>query len=78
MFGWYGPWGPGPWSIVPMVLCVAMMLGMMLLMGHGHMGGHADEETPADPALDTLRRRLASGAITPQEYEEQRQLLLAA
>jgi putative membrane protein len=29
----------------------------------------------ADPVLETLRRRLAEGAITPQEFDELRQKL---
>jgi uncharacterized membrane protein len=75
---WYGEWGWGPWLIFPILMCIAMM-AMMLLMARGRMGwcggGHA-REARIDPALESLRQRLASGDLTPQEYEEQRNLLL--
>ncbi len=85
---WFGVWGLGSWFIflvLPILMCIGMM-AMMLLMGRGHMGtgwgpmgwcgrGHVDE-AHTDPALETLRQRLASGELTQQEYEEQRNLLL--
>ncbi len=43
------------------------------MMG-GH-GGHTDQP-PTEPALDTLRQRFASGELTQQECQEQRNLLL--
>jgi len=75
---WYGGWGLGPWVIVPILMCLGMMT-MMLLMGRGHMGwcgGEQMGEARIDPALETLRQRLASGELTRPEYEEQRDLLL--
>ncbi len=76
---WFGAWGSGPWFIFPMLMCVGMMVVMMLMgMGHGmgqHGGGHTGEEH-ADPALETLRQRFASGELTQQDYEEQRNLLV--
>ncbi len=81
---WFGAWGSGPWFIFPMLMCIGMMVVMMLMMGRGHMGdhmmgGHSGGhigEPPTDPALETLRQRFASGELTQQEYEEQRNLLL--
>ena len=35
----------------------------------------ARAETPQDKTLELLRRRLASGAITAQQYEEHKTLL---
>ncbi len=74
---WNGAWNLGLWPIIPMLMCFGMM-AMMMLMGMGHMGqhggGHTGEE-PTDPALDTLRDRFANGELTPQEYEEERNLL---
>ena len=37
--------------------------------------GDARAEKPQDEPLELLRRRLASGAITPQQYEEHKTLL---
>ncbi len=86
---WYGVWGLSSWFIFPMLMCVGMM-AMMLVMGRGQMGwhGHAHMghvgrhdlertgEVQTDPALEALRQRFASGELTEQEYEEQRELLL--
>ena len=86
MFWWYGPWDFAPWLIFGIVMCFGMM-GMFMLIGRGHLSDtghmHADgseqpDEPHADPALDTLRQRFASGELTPQEYEEKRKLLLTA
>jgi uncharacterized membrane protein len=84
---WYGVWGLSPWFIFLMLMCVGMMAMMLLMgrghMGHEHMGGHgrghmgeARTDPIIDPALETLRQRFASGELTRQEYEEQRDLLL--
>lgn len=77
---WYDLWGFGPWIIFPIVMCFAMM-AMMLSMGRGRMGWCSSGQMggqPIDPALETLRQRLASGELTRQEYEERRNLLLKA
>ncbi len=80
---WFGVWGLGPWFIFPVLMCVGM-IAMMLLMGRGHLGrglmgwcggGHVSE-AHGDPALETLRQRFASGELSEQEYEEQRDVLL--
>ncbi len=83
---WFGVWGLGPWFIfpvLPILMCVGMM-AMMLLIGRGHTGrglmgwcgGEHVGEAHGDAALETLRQRFASGELTQQEYEEQRDLLL--
>ncbi len=83
---WSGVWGLGPWfifPILPILMCIGMM-AMMLLVGRGHTGrwpmgwcgGEHVGEAPGDPALETLRQRFASGELTEQEYEAQRDLLL--
>ena len=38
-------------------------------------GGQARAGTPQESPHEVLRRRLASGAITPQQYEEHKTLL---
>ncbi len=88
---WFGVWGLGPWfifPILPILMCIGMM-AVMLLVGRGHKGrGHSGlgrmgwcggghvGEAHGDPALETLRQQFASGELTEQEYEEQRDLLL--
>lgn len=49
------------------------LIGVLLFIGFGRLGmrRHPRRETP----LEVLRRRLASGEITPKEYEERRVLL---
>ena len=37
--------------------------------------GHGPAGTPQDSPHEVLRKRLASGAITPQQYEEHKTLL---
>ncbi len=80
---WYSTWDLSLWLIFPFIMCVVMMATIMLMgrgrTGRGPMGwcggGHLSE-SQADPALETLRQRFASGELTQKEYEEQRSLLL--
>jgi uncharacterized membrane protein len=75
---WYGAWEFGPWIIFPILMCIGMTV-MMMLMARGHMGGGGGEhpgEAGTDPSLETLRRRFASGELSPEEYEERRNVLL--
>jgi len=66
---WHGPWMFGPFMIVAIIFCGAMMFMMM----RGMMGGHRDERH----ALEILKERFARGEINKAEYEEQRRLLEA-
>ncbi len=75
---WYDVWGSGIWLIFPIIMCFGMM-GMMLVMGRGRMGwcgGEHEGTEHTDSSLETLRQRFASGDLTQQEYEEQKNLLL--
>lgn len=51
----------------------ALVIGVVLFAGwgrSGRRGGH-----PRETPLEVLKRRLASGEITPQQYEERKALL---
>lgn len=50
-----------------------LMIGVLLFYGWGRPGRHGERlrETPHE----VLHRRLASGEITPQQYEERKALI---
>ncbi len=64
-WGW-GPWGGG-WGLVAMLLALAGIVLVVLALGR--------REARGDEALQILRRRLASGEITPEQFEELRKTL---
>lgn len=74
----YEPW----WWIFPVVMPLAMivaMIVMVLLFRSGwmppmRMHEHSSKGQ-ADPALEILRRRFASGEISLEEFERSRRLL---
>jgi putative membrane protein len=75
MMGFDG-YGVSPWMwILGSLMMIVFMGGLILLMvwavrtiGGPHMGTSAD-------ALEVLKRRLAAGEITPDEYEKTRRIL---
>jgi putative membrane protein len=73
---WY--WGPSyGWpitlvGIVSMFLCWAGIFVVVVLLARW-LG--AWRGTSTDPALETLRRRLAAGEITSEEFEKVRRIL---
>ncbi len=74
---WYwgsgGGWGMWIVGIVMMVLfwggVAALIIFLVRSLGGPTMQGHPDS------AMETLRRRLATGEITQEEYERIRQVL---
>lgn len=75
-FGHMGDWGAGWW--------ILMMLGMILFWGLVILGviwivrelaGPREHGAESARPLDVLDRRLASGEISPEEYEERRRIL---
>lgn len=78
-----GDWGWG-WSMMGALGGLGMLLFWGLLIGlmawlvvtltRASQGGAAPRSQP-DSALEILRRRLASGEITPQEFDALRQKL---
>ncbi|MDQ7820818.1 MAG: SHOCT domain-containing protein [Armatimonadota bacterium] len=64
-WGW-GPWGGG-WGLMGMLLVLAGIVLVVLALTR--------RESRSDEALEILRRRLASGEITREQYEELRKTL---
>lgn len=82
MMGGYGPPGGVGWGWgLAMGLCGlamlafwgALIVGIVLLARWVRDTGHHDVPGSHDSALDILRRRYASGEITPEEFERMRQ-----
>ncbi len=71
MMGRWG-WGGGSWGWAGFLGVVALLL---LVAGVALVVYGLTRRGNADGALDVLRRRLASGEITPEQYEELRKLL---
>ena len=79
MMGGWG-WGMGLLGGLGMLLFWGLIIGLVVWLivvltrssaGHQHAAG----PTQPDTALETLRRRLAAGEITPQEFDALRQKL---
>jgi putative membrane protein len=72
-------YAPEGWWLFPLVMPVVMiaaMVVMVLLMRDGMPGMRRHDRTPREPdALEILRRRLAAGEISEEEFERRRELL---
>jgi uncharacterized membrane protein len=66
-----GYWGMGLLSGLGMLIFWALIIGLVAWLVV------ATNNTQHDPALEALRRRLADGDITPQEFDELRPKLSA-
>lgn len=77
MMGGWG-WGMGLLGGLGMLLIWGLIIGLVvwlvILLTRSGQGG-ASRSMPSDSVLDTLRRRLAAGELTPQEFDELRQKL---
>lgn len=77
--------GPGWWIVFPIVMPIVMLIiGLIWLVffreifwgGQGWRGGRRyGGQGSDDSAVEILRRRLASGEITSEEYQERLKLL---
>ena len=71
MMGGYG-WGMGLLGGLGMVLVLGLIIGLVVLLvvtlTRSGQSGTSRSAQP-DTALETLRRRLAAGEITPQEFD---------
>jgi putative membrane protein len=79
MMGGWG-WGMGLLGGLGMLLFWGLIIGLVVwlvvtLTRSGQSG--AQRGAQFDTVLETLRRRLAAGEITPQEFDELRQKLAA-
>ncbi len=50
-----------------------VLIGVLVFYGWGRRGGIRGR--PRETPLDVLQRRLASGAVSPEEYEKRKALL---
>ncbi|MBT9466946.1 SHOCT domain-containing protein [Hydrogenophaga sp.] len=66
MMGMHGGW----W-----ILLLAIGAALFYVWQRPDPGGKETDDTPRETPHELLRRRLASGAITPQQYEEHKALL---
>jgi len=77
MMGGWG-WGMGVLGGLGMLLFWGLIIGLVVwlvvTLTRSSQSG-ASRSTPPDTALETLRRRLAAGEITPQEFDVLRQKL---
>jgi putative membrane protein len=64
MVGWF-------WMLPVMIIFWAVVIGVIVLVIRAVSMPRSDRETP----MDALRRRLGSGQITRDEYEQTRKLL---
>ena len=75
MMGFDG-YGLSPWMWLAMGLMMVLFLGGLILFGVWAIraiGG--SRSANSDNALEVLRKRLAAGDITPEEYEKTRRIL---
>jgi uncharacterized membrane protein len=76
-----GYWGMGLLSGLGMLIFWALIIGLVawlvVTLSRLSQSRAATNNTQPDPALEALRRRLADGDITPQEFDELRPKLSA-
>jgi uncharacterized membrane protein len=74
-----GLWGMGLLGGLGMLLFWALIIGLVawlvVTLSRLSQSREAAGSTQPDSVLETLRRRLANGDITPQEFDELRQKL---
>jgi uncharacterized membrane protein len=74
-----GLWGMGLLGGLGMLLFWALIIGLVawlvVTLSRLSQSRASTRSTQPDSALETLRRRLANGDITPQEFDELRQKL---
>lgn len=72
---WYGAGNWGWMAMIPMLLfwMVLIVAAIWAVGALSRRGQHP--EPPADPAVETVRRRYAQGEIDEAEYEERLRIL---
>jgi putative membrane protein len=75
MMGFDG-YGGSPWMwILGSLMMVIVIGGVILLVVWGVRAVGEPRSAASNSALEVLKRRLAAGEITPDEYEKTRRLL---
>jgi uncharacterized membrane protein len=59
------------WMLPVMLLCTVGLIALLFLVVRAFPGSRSN----ADPAIDALRRRLAAGEISQDEFEKTRRIL---
>ena len=74
--GWAWGLAMGLGALSTLAFWGALIVGIILLVRwFAARAAHPDEQSGADPALETLRRRYAAGEISQEEYENRRKVL---
>ena len=71
MMGWYGG---SPWMTIGGALMMALFWGGLILLAVWLVRGTGRGAQPLDP-METLKRRLASGEINQEQYEQTRKAI---
>ena len=70
MWGYYGGWA-WPWAAAMMVLFWGALIAVIFFT----IRAFATSRRPGDATLEILKRRLAAGEISPEDYEKTRKIL---
>jgi putative membrane protein len=73
MMGWYG-FGPGMWLLGGLMMLLVLG-GLIVLIVWAVGQFDPGQRSSAQDPMEILRRRLAAGEITPEQYEEARRAL---
>ena len=74
----YGPYGTGePWGWVIGLVMTLLFWGGLIVLVIWAVRSFSGRARSADSAMDILRRRLAAGEITQDQYEKTRRVLEA-
>ena len=68
-------YGGDAWSGLWMAVVAILFLGGLLLLGVWAVRASAGSGRGGDAAMDTLRKRLASGEISQEEFDKTRKAL---
>ena len=68
-------YGGDAWSGLWMAVVAILFLGGLLLLGVWAVRASSGSARGGDAAMDTLRGRLASGELSPEEFEKTRKAL---
>jgi len=78
-WGWHhGDVGIGWWIVMMLGMVVfwgAVVAFVVWLLRGGRLGARDDAVAPKEEPLDVLRRRLADGSVSAEEFERRRALL---
>lgn len=75
----YGPYGPGPggwgWMIIMMLVFSGLVIAGIVVLVRALSNRTDGRLQRQDSAMETLRRRYATGEITKEQFEEMKRTL---